>query len=139
MNKIRPKDKAKFALDLKQVFNNFEKTSTKEQAVEKIEKLKNTWKGMYDKVLEKLSEERIKDYFTYIDYPVEVRRMIYTTNSIENLNRQVRKITKTKIAFGNENNLLNLVYMVIKDFEVENWQKYPIHNFKFWPRFTHKT
>ena len=94
---------------------------------------------MYDKVLEKLSEERIKDYFTYIDYPVEVRRMIYTTNSIENLNRQVRKITKTKIAFGNENNLLNLVYMVIKDFEVENWQKYPIHNFKFWPRFTHKT
>ena len=32
--KIRPKDKAKFALDLKQVFNNFEKTSTKEQAVE---------------------------------------------------------------------------------------------------------
>ena len=139
LNKIRPKDKAKFALDLKQVFNNFEKTSTKEQAVEKIEKLKNTWKGMYDKVLEKLSEERIKDYFTYIDYPVEVRRMIYTTNSIENLNRQVRKITKTKIAFGNENNLLNLVYMVIKDFEVENWQKYPIHNFKFWPRFTHKT
>ena len=101
---------------------------------------------MYHKVLEKLSEEGVRDYLTYIDYhyltyidyPVEVKKMIYTTNSIENLNRQIRKVTKTKVSFENENNLLNLVYMVIKDFEVENWQKYPIHNFKFWPRFTHK-
>ena len=136
LNKIRPKDKQEFALDLKQVFNNFDKTSTKSEALEKITKLKNKWKGMYDKVLQKLSEEYIEDYLTYIEYPVEVRRMIYTTNSIENLNRQIRKVTKTKVSFECENNLLNLAYMVIKDFEVNNWQKYPVHNFKFWPRFT---
>ena len=94
---------------------------------------------MYSKVLNRLSEEKRRDYLTYIDYPVEVRRMIYTTNSIENLNRQIRKVTKTKICFGNENNLLNLAFMVIKDFEVNNWQKYQVAAFKYWPHFTHKT
>ncbi len=90
---------------------------------------------MYSKVLDRLSEEKLRDYLTYIDYPVEVRRMIYTTNSIENLNRQIRKVTKTKVCFGNENNLLNLVFMAVKDFEVNNWQKYPVTTFRYWPRF----
>lgn len=137
LNKIRPKDKLEFSLDLKHVFNNFESTSTIDNVFEKIEKLKNKWGRIYTKILQKLSPERIYDYLTYIKYPVEVRRMIYTTNSIENLNRQIRRITKTKVSFENEDNLLNLVYMVIKDFELNNWQKYPVHNFKFWPRFTH--
>ena len=138
LNKIRPRDKAQFASDLKQVFNNFESTSTKEQAMEKVKKIKRDWGGMYSKVLNRLSEEKLRDYLTYIDYPVEVRRMIYTTNSIENLNRQIRKVTKTKICFGNENNLLSLVFMVVKDFEASNWQKYPVTTFRYWPSFTHK-
>jgi putative transposase len=41
--------------------------------------------------------------------------MIYTTNSIENLNREIRKVTKTKVTFDKESNLLDLVFMVIKD------------------------
>ena len=136
LNKIRPKDKQEFARDLKQVFNNFDKTSTKSEALRKITELKNKWEGMYDKVLNKLSEEHIQDYLTYIKYPLEVRKLIYTTNSIENLNRQIRKVTKTKISFKCENNLLNLVYMVIKDFEANNWQKYAVYNFRAWPNFT---
>ena len=136
LNKIRPKDKTEFALDLKEVFNNFETTSSRENAIGKLKRLQNKWKGMYNKELNKLSEERIEDYLTYIAYPVEVRRMIYTTNSIENLNRQIRKVTKTKVSFEKEENLLNLIFMVIKDFETNNWQKYPISNFKYWPRFT---
>ncbi len=138
LNKVRPKDKAKFASELRQVFNNFESSDTKSQAMQKIEAFRHKWKNMYGKVLERLSEERTRDYLTYIDYPVAVRRMIYTTNSIENLNRQIRKVTKTKVTFENEDSLLNLIYMVIKDFEVSNWQRYPVHAFKSWPRFTHK-
>ena len=78
------------------------------------------------------SKEDIEYYFTYVKYPVEVRRMIYTTNSIENLNRQIRKVTKTKVSFDKSDNLLDLVFMVIKDFERSNWQKYPVHAFKYW-------
>ncbi|MEM9738151.1 MAG: IS256 family transposase, partial [Bacteroidota bacterium] len=67
-------------------------------------------------------------------YSVEVRCMIYTTNSIENLNRQTRKITKTKISFEQfeqEENLLDLIFMIIKDFEANSWQKYAVTNFQY--------
>ena len=47
--------------------------------------------------------------------------MIYTTDSIENLNRQIRKISKTKVTFDKESNLLDLVFMETKDFEENNW------------------
>ena len=136
LNKIRPKDKKEFSADLKEVFNNFESTDTKQKAIMKALKFVEKWREIYSCVIKLSNEEYIRDYFTYIEYPVEVRRMIYTTNSIENLNRQIRKITKTKVTFDKESNLLDLIYMVIKDFEFNNWQKYPIHNFKFWPKFT---
>jgi transposase-like protein len=59
-----------------------------EQALTKLQKVVDTWKNSYGPVIVKLTnEEFILDYLTYVDYPPEVRRMIYTTNSIENLNR----------------------------------------------------
>jgi transposase-like protein len=138
LNKIRPKDKEDFGLDLKKIFNNFESSSTKEKAKEKIKKFIIKWESKYKRKLINLEKnEYINDYLTYISYPIEVRRMIYTTNSIENLNRQIRKVTKTKVSFEKEENLLDLIFMIIKDFESNNWQKYPVHNFKYWPRFTH--
>ena len=137
LNKIRPKDKEAFAYDLKQSFNNFDKDSTKEGAKEKLNQLKATWQQSYAGILTKLADEEfILDYLTYIDYPIEVRRMIYTTNSIENLNRQIRKVTKTKVTFDKESNLLDLVFMIIKDFEMNNWQKYPVIAYQNWPRKT---
>ena len=39
------------------------------------------------------------DYWTYICYPVEVRGQIYTTNGLEKLNRQIRRVTKSKVSF----------------------------------------
>lgn len=62
--------------------------------------------------------------------------MIYTTNSIENLNRQIRKVTKTKVTFDKESNLLDLVFMIVKDFEANNWQKYPVTTYQIWPKNT---
>ncbi|MGI2257597.1 transposase [Candidatus Cardinium hertigii] len=59
------------------------------------------------KLVKSLQTEDINDYFTYIHYLVQVRRMIYTTNSIENLNRQIRRVTKTKVTFDKADNLLD--------------------------------
>jgi transposase-like protein len=139
MRKVRPRDKAAFCYDLKEVFDNFLPNVTFEDVMKKISKFVGSWTDKYGKILQKLlDEEYISDYLTYIQYPAAVRRMIYTTNSVENLNRQVRKVTKTKVTFDKEDNLLDLVFMVIKDFEYNNWQRYPVHNFKAWPkRFTH--
>ncbi len=140
LNKIRPRDKGSFSYDLKHAFDNFDKDASKGNAIRKLKELVETWRQSYGKVVSKLvDEEFINDYLTYIDYPMEVRRMIYTTNSIENLNRQIRKVTKPKVTFDKESNLLDLVFMVIKDFEANNWQKYPVITYQHWPKFTHST
>lgn len=137
LTKIRPRDKEAFACDLKEAFNNFDKESTKTKAREKLKHLQEKWKGSYGKILDKLTDDDfMDDYLTYMDYPVLIRRMIYTTNSIENLNRQIRKVTKTKVTFEKESNLLDLVFMVIKDFEANNWQKYPVNAYQAWPNNT---
>ncbi len=49
----------------------------------------------------------------YFRYPAEIRKIIYTTNIIESVHRQFRKLTKTKGAFPNENSLMKLLYMGI--------------------------
>jgi transposase-like protein len=95
------------------------------------------WSESYPNLIDKLVyKDFIGDYLTYIDYPLEVRRLIYTTNSIENLNRQIRKVTKHKVTFDKASNLLDLVFMVIKDFEESNWQKYPVNAYNTWSKNT---
>lgn len=61
--------------------------------------------------------KNISDYLTCINYSTSVRSMIYITNSIENLNRQIRKI---KVTLESESRALDLIFMVIKDFEASN-------------------
>ncbi|MCG8341125.1 MAG: hypothetical protein MI674_07705 [Cytophagales bacterium] len=45
-------------------------------------------------------------------------------------------MTKSKVSFDKVENLLDLVYMIIKDFEESNWQKYAVNAFQYWPRNT---
>ena len=67
---------------------------------------------------------------SYIDYNHNIRRYIYTSNNIENLNRQIRKATKRKQCFEKEERLLDYVFVVVKDYERNNWNKYPVSHFK---------
>jgi len=57
--------------------------------------------------------------------------MIYTTNSIENLNRIIRKATKNKLSFEKPEYLLDYVFVVIKEFEEKIFQKYPVSSYKY--------
>lgn len=62
--------------------------------------------------------------------------MIYTTNSIENLNKKIRKATKNKQSFEKAERLLDYIFVIIKDFEAENWMKYPVSAFGGWRQET---
>ncbi|MBU1991477.1 transposase [Patescibacteria group bacterium] len=64
-----------------------------------------------------------------MDFPPEVRRIIYTTNSIENLNKHIRKGTKNKLSFESPERLLDYVFIIIKEFEHKNWSRYPVSQF----------
>ena len=57
---------------------------------------------------------------TYFKYPQELRRMIYMTNQIENFNRQLRKVTKTRTIFPSDDALFKLLYLATMDI-TEKW------------------
>ena len=69
-------------------------------------------------------------YTTYINFDFRIRRMIYTTNWIERLNRDYRRVLKIRGAMPNVESVLTLLSKVSIDKE-NNLFKYPINNFKF--------
>ncbi len=68
------------------------------------------WEGKYPVVIKSWQENWHK-LSTYFKYTEDIRRIIYTTNTIEGFHRQVRKVTKNKGAFPNDDALLKLVYL----------------------------
>lgn len=52
---------------------------------------------------------------TYFKYPEEVRKIIYTTNTVEGFNRQLRKVTKNKSVFPTDDSLLKMLYLAAMD------------------------
>lgn len=138
LKRVSPKDRGEVARDLKEVFNNFEKDSKKDKAIKKCKEFVNKWSGKY-RFKRFFKESELDSLFRYIDFDHRVRRMIYTTNSIENLNRIIKKATKNKLSFESPNRLLDYVFIVIKDFEDRNWMKYPVHNYKYFKCQTQST
>jgi len=127
LNTIRSKEKQEAAIDLKHVFANFTEESSIDKAMKKLDTFIDKWSKRYPKLSTKF--EGIEYYFSYINYRSEARRLIYTTNGIEGMNRVIRKATKNKLSFENPERLLDYVFMTIKDFEERKW-KYPVHLFK---------
>ncbi|WP_165902349.1 MULTISPECIES: transposase [unclassified Sphingobacterium] len=64
--------------------------------------------------------------FTFFEYDEQVRKTIYTTNPIEGMHRQIRKITKSKGAFSSEQALMKLMFLIIRDIS-KKWTM-PMHN-----------
>jgi len=133
-SKTSPKDKKEVANDLKKVFDNFDRYATIKKSLEKKDDFLKKWKVKYPNFKNFFKEGNIEYYFTYIKFAPDVRRMIYTTNSIENINRQIRKTTKNKLSFESPNRLLDYLFMIIKEFEEKNFMKYPVANYKYFKK-----
>lgn len=99
-----------FMKDLKMVYQ----ATTEEQALNQLSVFKDNWGKLYPTAI-KSWEENWDILSTYFDYPVEIRKVIYTTNAIEGLNRQFRKVTKTKTMFPNEDSLRKMLYLAIQN------------------------
>ncbi len=87
---------------------------SKEVAEEALLALDEKWGKLYPIVLQSWNN-KWENLSVYFKYPPEIRKVIYTTNIIESVHRQFRKLTKTKGAFPNENSLLKLLYMGMKN------------------------
>ena len=99
-----------FMKDLKSVYQ----ANTEEQALNQLAIFKDKWSKQYPTAVRSW-EENWDILSTYFDYPVEIRKIIYTTNAIEGLNRQFRKVTKTKTVFPNDDSLRKMLYLAIQN------------------------
>lgn len=115
------KDRQVFCQDLKKVYTAI----NNQVALEEFEEFKLKWYGKYKYAITSW-EENWENLSNYFEYPLELRKIIYTTNTIENLNRGIRKYTKTKTQFPNENAASKSIYLAIKNIE-EAWNT-PIAN-----------
>ena len=118
---VAEKDKKEFITDLKTVYQAF----TKDEGFENLIALDNKWDKKYPVPIQSWYNNW-ENLSTFFQYDTAIRRVIYTTNTIEGFHRQVRKITKTKGAFTSDNALLKLVYLVVQNI-ADKWTM-PLHN-----------
>ena len=118
---VSSQDQKEFMKDLKLVYQ----ATSKDTAEDELLKLDEKWGKKYPIVLNSWNNkwENLSHYFKY---PYPIRKIMYTTNIIESVHRQFRKLTKTKGAFPNKDSLLKLLYMGIQNAK-EKWTQ-PVHN-----------
>jgi len=107
---ITSKDKRAFMADLKKVYVAI----NEEQAQENFIQLENKWEYKYPYAI-KSWIANWDELTSFLKYPMELRRIIYTTNIIENLNRNIRKFTKNKTMFPDDDALRKAVYLALKE------------------------
>ena len=109
------KDIKKVVADLKKIYG----AVTLEEAEKNLQTFAETWRKQYPSCV-KSWEENWPVLSTFFEYPVEIRKIIYTTNIIEGLNRQFRQITKNKPSFTNDDSLRRMLYLASQRI-VKHW------------------
>jgi putative transposase len=117
------KDRKAFVADLKTVYQ----AATREEAEANLQKLEQTWKNKYAAAVRSW-QNNWDDLATFFEFPKEIRRLIYTTNTVEGYHRQLRKVTKNKGSFPTEQAVRKLLYLATMDI-TKKWTA-PIQN---WP------
>ena len=96
---------------------------TEDEALNNLIRFKEKWSKSYPSCV-KTWEDNWDILSTFFAYPVEIRKIIYTTNIIEGLNRQFRKVTKTKSIFPNDDSLKKLLYLASQNITKKWTQRY---------------
>jgi transposase-like protein len=118
---VGSKHQKEFMADLKPVY----KAPTEEVALQELSGLEQKWGSKYPVVISSWYNNW-ENLCTYFKYPPEIRRMIYTTNTLEGFNRQLRKVTKTKSVFPTDDALKKSLYLATVDI-MKKWSM-PVAN-----------
>lgn len=104
------KDIKELMVDLKKVYQ----AASEDTALYELDNFEEKWAKKYPKIASSWRDNWTK-LSTYFKYPQEVRRLIYTTNTMESFNRQLRKVTKSKGVFPTDDSLLKMLYLAMID------------------------
>lgn len=109
------KERKEFLADLKLVYGAI----NKEVASDALQEFEKKWGSKYGYAI-KSWKNNWEDLTAYFDYPIEIRKIIYTTNAIESLNSSIRKYTKIKTVFPDDQAALKAVYLAINNIQ-QKW------------------
>lgn len=119
---IAGKDQKTFMRDLKTVYT----AVSEEAALLALDTLENTWGKKYSLSL-KIWRNNWRNASTFFKYPDEIRSMIYTTNAVEAVHRQFRKVTKSKSIFPHDDALKKMLFLAYRDI-AKKWTVMPVKN-----------
>jgi len=115
------KDKREFSHDMKDIYG----APTRQAAQAALQALEAKWGSKYGYAI-KSWKDNWEELTVFFDFPLEIRQIIYTTNLIENLNGKIRKYTKNKLSFPNDDAVLKSVYLALRE-ATKRWTM-PIRN-----------
>jgi putative transposase len=122
------KDRKEIVADLKPIYQ----APTEDAALEALLAFDDKWRDRYPMIGE-MWRAHWEQFIPFFAFPPEIRKIIYTTNSIEAANRQLRKIIKTRGQFPTEDAALKLLWLAL--IRAEKKWTYPIRD---WPRALHQ-
>jgi len=104
------KDKKAFAKDMKEIYT----APTKEAAAAALDVMEEKWNSKYSYAI-KSWRKNWDELTAFFDFPLEIRKIIYTTNIIENLNGKIRKYTKSKGSFPTDEAVMKSVFLAVNE------------------------
>ena len=116
------KDKKEFSKDMKHIYE----APNRDAAKAALNDLADKWNDKYSYAI-KSWQDNWDDLTVFFDFPVEIRKIIYTTNLIENLNGKIRKYTKNKLSFPTDDAVMKSVYLALREtskkwtLPIRNW------------------
>ena len=113
------KDLKEFCNDLRKIYTS----ATEKQGYEELQKVKDKWKKQYSSAL-KIWEDNWDAICPFFQFSDKIRKIMYTTNTIESLNRQFRKYTKTKSVYPTDMSLMKCLYLATKNITKKWTQPY---------------
>ncbi|MBK6644093.1 MAG: IS256 family transposase [Bacteroidetes bacterium] len=102
-------DRREFAADMKNIYNAI----NEQDAALALDELEKKWGAKYSHAI-KSWRANWNELTAFLSFPVEIRKIIYTTNVIENLNGKIRKYTKNKLSFPTDEAVMKAVYLAIR-------------------------
>ena len=120
LNYVSWKERKPVAEDLKSVY----RAATEEEARREMAAFAERWNPKYAPIaaLWQRNWDRVIPFFAF---PVEIRKVIYTTNAVESLNMSLRKALKTRVAFPSEEAALKVMYLALRNV-IKKWES-PLH------------
>ena len=118
---VSTKDRKEVAKDLKEIYNS----PTLDAAEQKLDVFAEKWSSKYPRI-EKSWRSNWDNLITIFNYPMEIRRIIYTTNAIESLNSVIRKSIRNRKIFASDQSAAKVIYLAVKKAS-EHWTM-PLRN-----------